>query len=365
MTKVVTFGEIMMRLAMPGHKRFIQSLPGTFDSTFAGAEANVAASLAMLGYKAYFVTALPDNHLAHACVSALKKTNVDTRFISIVKKGRLGVYFLETGANQRPSNVIYDRAGSSISVSDIDSYDFDAAFKDAAWFHTTGITPGLSEKAYEISLEAIKKAKEKKLTVSLDLNFRNKLWNWDSSISKRALAQKCTSNMLPYVDIVIGNEEDASDVLGIEAGKSKVHSGKLDFEGYEKVAKEIIKQFNNVSKVAITLRESISASHNNWGGMLYDASEKKTYFAPLDLNGNYCPYQIKNIVDRVGGGDSFCAGLIFALCDNKSGNDNQFVINFAAAASCLAHSIEGDFNFSTKEEVMKLAGGNTSGRVVR
>ena len=363
MGKVVTFGEIMGRLAPEGFLRFTQAMPGQLDLTFAGAEANVAASICNLGGEASFVTALPKHSVADACIASLKALDVDTSYIVRTDAGRLGLYFLETGANQRPSNVIYDRDYSSVGLTDADAYPWDEIFAGAEWFHISGITPAVSALAADAALAAVKAAKANGVTVSCDLNFRKKLWKWDANFSAKELAEKTMRGILPYVDLVIGNEEDASDVLGIKAGDTDVHSGELDIDRYPEVAQKIIAQFGNVSKVAITLRESISASHNNWGAMLFDKAEGKAFFAPLK-DGAYQSYQIKNIVDRVGGGDSFAAGLVFALTTPEL-SDSQTAISFAVASSCLAHSIKGDINYSSRKEVEALMGGSGSGRVVR
>ena len=256
---------------------------------------------------------MPKHALAEATMDSVRSVGIDTQFILRTDKGRLGLYFLETGANQRPSNVVYDRADSAISITPADKYDWENIFKDAQWLHLSGITPALSKNAAEATKTAAQEAKKAGASVSIDLNFRGKLWNWDSDFSARDLAQKTMREILPFIDVVVGNEEDCHDVLGIQAGDTDVHSGTLDTSRYPDVARQVVEQFPNVSKVAITLRESLSASHNNWGAMLYDASEEKPYFAPLNENGDYEPYQIKNIVDRVGGGDSFAGGLIFAL----------------------------------------------------
>jgi 2-dehydro-3-deoxygluconokinase len=363
MKTIVTFGEIMGRLCPFGFKRFKQSLPGDINITFAGAEANVAASLSMLGGKTRFVTALPKHDVSEACLANLRGLGVDTESIVLSDTGRLGLYWVEAGANQRPSRVIYDRDYSSVSMTPASAYDWNSIYKDAAWIHTTGITPALSAQSAEATLEAVKQAKSAGLTVSCDLNFRKKLWNWEPGTSANDLAQKTIRNILPFVDVVISNEEDASDVLGIKAENTDVHSGKIDAAKYTQVAEEIVSQFPNVSKVAITLRESISASHNNWGAMLYDASSKQTVFSP-DHGGEYQPFEIRNIVDRVGGGDSFGAGLIFAL-NTPELSEPATAIDFAVAASCLAHSIYGDYNFSTRAEVEALLRSGGSGRVVR
>jgi 2-dehydro-3-deoxygluconokinase len=359
---VVTFGEIMGRMAAPGNLRLRQARE--FEATYAGAEASVAASICNFGGVARYVTALPKHALADATVDSVRAVGIDTSCILRTDEGRLGLYFLETGANQRPSNVIYDRADSAIAITTSDCYDWEAIFIDAQWLHLSGITPALSKIAAEATLVAAQKAKAANATVSIDLNFRGKLWNWDTQKSARDLAQETMRTILPFVDVVIANEEDCHDVLGIQAGDTDVHSGSLDTSRYPEVARQVVKQFPNVSKVAITLRESLSASHNNWGAMLYDAALDQAVFAPLDHDGNYQAYEIKNIVDRVGGGDSFAGGLIFSLTTPEL-SDPQIAVRYAVAASCLKHSIKGDFNHVSRSEVEALMGGSASGRVVR
>ena len=363
MNTIVTFGEIMGRLCPENFQRFRQSMPGKLEMTFAGAEANVAASIAMLGGEAKFVTALPDNEMTESCLQNLQGIGINVSGIKIVKYGRFGLYFIERGANQRPSRVMYDRDYSSVSMTPGKAYNWDVLFTGAGWLHTTGITPSLSEISANATKMAVQTAKEKGLTVSCDLNFRKKLWQWENGTSASVLAQKTMRSILPYVDIVIANEEDAHDVLAISAENSDIESGKLDVEKYIDVAKEIVNQFPNVKKVAITLRESISATHNNWGAMLYDSLTKKSHFAPLH-NGEYAPYEIKNIIDRVGGGDSFGAALIFAL-NTPELSKSEDAIGFAVASSCLCHSVNGDFNYVSRSEVEALMGGSSSGRVVR
>jgi 2-dehydro-3-deoxygluconokinase len=359
---VVTFGEIMGRLAAPGNLRLRQTRE--LDVTYAGAEASVAASICNFGGRARYVTALPKHALAEATVDSVRAVGIDTQYILRTDEGRLGLYFLETGANQRPSNVIYDRADSAVAITPADAYDWDAIFTGAQWLHLSGITPALSENAADATLAAAQKAKAAGCRVSIDLNFRGKLWKWDASRNTRELAQATMRGILPYIDVVIANEEDCHDVLGIRAGETDVHSGELDTARYPDVARQVVTQFPNVSKVAITLRESLSATHNNWGAMLYDTAADKPFFAPLDADGNYQSYEIKNIVDRVGGGDSFAGGLIFASITPELA-DPQMAVKYAVAASCLKHSIKGDFNYSTRAEVEALMGGSASGRVVR
>ena len=338
--KVVTFGEIMMRLNPEGYLRFVQA--DRYVSTFAGAEANVAVSLANYGVDAAFVSKLPAHEIGQSAVNALRKYGVDTSFV--VRGGdRVGVYYCEKGASQRASKVIYDRAYSAIATASEGDFDWDAIFRDVDWFHFTGITPALSESMAKITLQAAKKAKERGVTVSCDLNFRKKLWS-------KERAGQVMGELCRYVDYCIANEEDAKDVFGIEADNTDIDSGKLDRAGYVSVAKKLTDRFG-FKGVAITLRESVSASDNNWSAMLY-----------VDGNAVFSRKYAMHIVDRVGGGDSFGGGLIYSLLQ---GYDSQKAIEFAVAASCLKHSIEGDFNLVSVSEVEALAGGNASGRVQR
>ena len=364
MKKVITFGEIMGRVAPRGFLRFRQAMPGALDFTFAGAEATVAASVAYLGGEAAFVSALPNHAIGDASVANLRALGVDTQYIVRTKQGRLGLYFLETGANQRPSNVIYDRAGSAISLTPVEKYPWKEIFTGAGWFHISGITPAISATAAAAALAAVQAARAAGVTVSCDLNFRRKLWSWEPATDPQVLAQRTMRQILPFVDVVIGNEEDAGEVLGIHAQETDVQSGKVASEKYPDVARQIVAQFPQVSLVAITLRESISASHNNWGAMLFDARADRACFAPCSGDGQYQPYKITHIVDRVGGGDAFAAGLIFARLTPELAAP-QSAVAFAVAASCLAHSISGDYNFSSRAEVEALMKGSASGRVVR
>jgi 2-dehydro-3-deoxygluconokinase len=362
--KILGFGEVMLRLCPPEFKRLRQSLPGSLDATFGGGEANVCASLAMLGSNAGYLTALPENPITESFFAQMKGLNVDVSSVVIKENSRMGIYFVETGANQRASSVIYDREFSAVSMTGPEEYDYDKVLTNVKHVHITGITPSLSEKAFHATLELVKEAQKAGAKVSCDLNYRKKLWNWHPEMKKQKLADFCMSQIVQYVDIVIANEEDATDVFGIAAENSSITGGHIDINGYKSVAKQIVEKFPNVSQVAITLRESKSATHNNWGAMLFDAHSNSSVFAPLDKDGNYSPYEIKNIVDRVGGGDSFGAGLIHAIYSDDL-PENQDVINFAAAASCLKHSIKGDFNYVTRNEVLSLMGGDASGRVKR
>ena len=338
--KVITFGELMLRLAPEGYYRFVQA--DTYGATFGGGEANVAVSLANYGVPVDFVTKLPKHEIGQAAVNSLRRFGVGTD--KIVRGGdRVGIYYLEKGASQRPSKVIYDRAGSAIAKASPEDFDWAKIFEGADWFHFTGITPALSPVTAKICLEAAKAAKAAGLTVSCDLNYRKKLWT-------REEANAAMSEICRYVDVCISNEEDAADVFGIRAEGTDVDSGKINQDGYRSVAKQLTDMFG-FRAVAITLRESISANDNNWAAMLYTGGE--CYFSRK--------YAIR-IVDRVGGGDSFGAGLIYGMI---SGYDPQKTIEFAVAASCLKHTIEGDYNMVSVAEVEALAGGSGSGRVQR
>ena len=338
--KVVTFGELMLRLAPENYLRFVQS--EKYEATFGGAEANVAVSLANYGADVAFVSKLPAHEIGQAAVNSLRKFGVDIS--KIVRGGdRVGIYYCEKGASQRPSKVIYDRAFSSIATASVNDFDWDKIFEGVTWFHFTGITPALSDECAKITLEACQKAKEKGITVSCDLNFRKKLWSKEK-------AGEVMSKVCRYVDYCIANEEDAKDVFGIEADNTDINTGKLDRNGYISVAKKLTEKFG-FKGVAITLRESLSANDNNWSGMLFTNGEE--YFSKK---------YAMHIVDRVGGGDSFGGGLIYSLLNKK---DAQSAIDFAVAASCLKHSIEGDYNMVSVAEVEALANGNASGRVQR
>lgn len=358
------FGEVMMRIAPAGHRRLAQVLPGSVDVTFAGAEANCCVSLALLGAQARYLTVLPKNMLGDAVVTTMRGLGVDTSSIARRAEGRLGVYYVETGANQRGSTVTYDRDYSAISLAGAEEYKLDKALDGIRWVHATGITPSLSERAYEATLAVVREAKHRGCTVSCDLNYRKKLWRWRTGVKPNLLARECMSEVLKYVDLLIANEEDSADVLDIHAAGTNIEAGKLNAAGYLQVAREITRRFPNIGRVAVTLRESYSADHNNWGAMLYEKAGDRALYAPLDAEGNYKPYEIRDIVDRVGGGDSFAAGLMFAL-NTPEHADPQQSLKFAVAASCLKHSIIGDFNYSSREEVEALMGGSTSGRVRR
>ena len=340
MAKVVTFGELMLRLAPNGYYRFFQN--DQMQATFGGGEANVAVSLANYGLEASFVTKLPAHAIGQAAVDSLRHFGVDTS--KVVRGGdRVGIYYLEKGASQRGSVCIYDRAHSAIQEADPSEFDWDAIFEGADWFHFTGITPALGPNMVECCKQACIAAKKHGVKISCDLNYRGKLWT-------REQARAAMTDLCQYVDVCISNEEDAKDVFGIEAEATDIYAGEINHEGYKSVAKQLADKFG-FEKVAITLRTSISASDNDWAGMLYDGKD-------------YCfskSYHL-HIVDRVGGGDSFGGGLIYALLSGKSTQD---AVEFAVAASALKHSVEGDYNRVTVSEVEKLAGGDGSGRVQR
>ena len=340
--KVVTFGEIMMRLQPPDNMRIVQS--GLLEFTFGGAEANVAVSLANFGEEADFISKVPNNEIGQAAINSLRRYGVST--VNVVQGGeRLGIYFCEKGASQRPSKVIYDRVYSAISQARTEDFDWDKIFDGADWFHFTGITPALGKNVFEICVEACKKAKQKGIRISADLNYRKKLWTKEA-------ANKAMSKLCQYIDVCIANEEDAKDVFGFEAQNTDIERGELDREGYKSVAEQLTDRFG-FDYVAITLRESKSASDNSWSGMLYDGQKKQAYFSKK--------YEM-HIIDRVGGGDSFGAGLIYSL---RKGYDNHRCIEFAVAASCLKHTIGGDYNIVSVAEVEALAVGSGSGRVQR
>lgn len=344
MNKVVTFGEIMLRLATPGFLRFGQS--ETLTATFGGGEANVAVSLANFGVPVDFVTRLPKNDLGTACTMELRKFGVGVNHI-VYGGERIGIYFLETGAVSRGSKVIYDRSHSSVSEIQPEMLDWDAIFEGAGWFHWTGITPAISASAAATCLAAIRKANEKGITVSCDLNFRKNLWKYGKK------ASEVMPELVAGTDIILGNEEDAAMVLGIHPEGVDVTSGHVEAAAYESVSKQIMARFPRCKKVITTLRGSINANHNSWSGVLWDG--QRLFEAPT--------YQITHIVDRVGGGDSFMGGLVYGLL--KWPEDDQKALNFAVAASCLKHTIYGDFNRVTVDEVEKLMTGDTSGRVAR
>ena len=342
--KVLTLGEIMLRLSPPHFRRFAQTR--SFDVMFGGGEANVAVSLANFGIPVDYVTRLPNNDIGDACIQYLRQFGVNTD--KIIRGGdRIGIYFLEIGASTRASKVIYDRNNSAIASATVSMFNWDAIFKDVQWLHWTGITPAISQNLAEICLSAVKEAKKRGITISCDLNYRSKLWKYGKT------PLEVMPELVKFCDIAIGNEEDAEKVLGISAPDTDVTSGKLDPNKYKNVVQKMIKKFPNLKNVAITLRGSISASHNTWAGLLYNG--KEMYISPH--------YEITHIVDRVGSGDSFVAGFIYSFLNFEE--DYQQILDFAVAASCLKHTIFGDFNLVTVDEVRKIMKGDVSGRVSR
>ena len=362
--RVVTLGEVMIRMMPPGWGRLTQSLPGVLEATFGGAEVNVAVSIAAQGGAAAYCSALPDNPITTAFAGELRKYGVDDSLLIRCHEGRFGIYFVENGANQRGGTVTYDRAGSTISIVPPDRYPWDEVFDGATWFHITGITPSISQTAADVTRVSLEEAARRGIPVSCDLNFRKKLWNWQPGTKPAALARQTMESLLPHMQVLIANEEDADHVLGIRAAGTDVEAGVLDLAGYEDVARRIVARFPNLQRVAITLRESLSASHNNWGAMLFDAVADRAYFAPVDAAGRYSPYEIHNIIDRVGAGDAFAGGLVFAL-QTPGLSESPTALAYAVAASCLKHSIRGDFNDSTRAEIEALMRGGGSGRVSR
>jgi len=343
MAEVVTFGEVMLRLSPPGFQRLGQAT--ALDASYGGGEANVAVSLANYGVDARYVTLLPDNPIGDGCVRFLRSFGVDTSKI-VRTSGRMGVYFLETGADQRPSKVLYDRADSCIALARPGDLDWAEVFEGAGWFHWTGITPAISEGAARLCADAVRAARDMGLTVSCDLNYRSKLWKWGKP------AGEVMQGLVEHVDVAVGNEEDADKVFGIRAPHAEVDAGKVEAADYRYVAEALMERFPRLKKVAITLRGSRSASHNTWSGVLFDG--EKLYSGAT--------YDVAHIVDRVGGGDSFAAGLIYCLL---RGREPQAAIDFAVAASCLKHSIPGDVNLVSVEEVENLLRGGGAGRVQR
>jgi len=340
--KVLTFGEIMLRLKTPGVERFLQS--AAFEATFGGGEANVAVSLANYNMDAAFMSVITDNQIGDECIKELRKFGVDTSRV-IRTPGRMGIYYLESGANQRPSKVIYDRADSAIALAKPGDIDWDKTYDGIGWLHITGITPAISESAMELSLEAVKVAKEKGITVSCDLNFRKNLWKYGKT------APEVMCELTKYVDVAIANEEDCQKALGVKVDVD-VESGSLSREKYKALSDAVLAAYPNLKVIAITLRESKSADTNGWAACIND---RNTFYVSRK-------YEINDIIDRVGGGDSFAGGLIYGL---NNYDTKEEALEFAVAASCLKHSIMGDFNRVTVEEVEKLKNGDASGRVQR
>lgn len=343
MSRVVTFGEIMLRLATPGFARFQQAMPGSLQATFAGAEASIAASLAYLGIDSAFVTALPENTIADACVADLRSLGVDTQHIQRTPEGRLGIYFLEHGANQRGGNVIYDRDASSVAITPASAYDWSSIIEGCEWFIISGITPAISRNASEVALHAVQEAQKRGIKVVCDMNYRTKLWRWEPPLSARELATRTMRELLRHVTVFVGGISDATAMLGIE------FSGDL-----RALAQQIVVEFPNLTHAAFTLRDGSTSAAQCFSGALYEAATGTLHTAPV--------YTITQVIDRLGAGDAFTAGLVFSFLQHS---DAPSSIAFATAAGCLAHSIEGDYNYSTRAEIEAVMQGDGGGRVSR
>jgi 2-dehydro-3-deoxygluconokinase len=350
MSRVVAFGEIMARLAAPGFLRFQQAMPGRLEVTFTGAEANVAMSIAHFGGEASFVTALPDHPLADACVANLRGVGVDTRHVLRTAVGRLGLFFLEAGVNQRAGQVIYDREGSAVAITAAEAYDWEAIFAGAEWLVISGITPAISPTAAEVTCVAMDAAARCGVKIAFDMNYRSKLWQWEPSLTARELATQTLRELLPLADLIVGGREDFLAVLEDEATEVSA----LD------LMRRMVGQFPKAKRVAMTQRETVAAHHHYWSGLLYEAESGTLHQAP-SVDGRY---EISQMVDRLGGGDAFTAGLLFAM-GRPELQDAETALRFATAASCLAHSVVGDFNFVTRAEVEALMFGDNAGRVRR
>lgn len=362
MTRIVALGEIMARLAAPGMRRISQSLPGTLDVTFAGAEANAAASLGMLGVDVQFVTALPgDSPLTGPCLSSLRSADVGTEHVRLTGDGRFGLFFVESGANQRPTRVDYDRDHSAISIAQPNDFAWSQIFAGADWFLVTGITPALSESAARLTLAALHAARQAGCRVAFDFNYRSKLWRWDSTLSPRELAVRTIRDLLPFVDLLFGGADDA-EFLGLAVESTGVASGSASVDRQLAACHVLAEAIPNLQLIAGSVRVQHSASHNDWGGVLFDVGTRQHWTAPGE-GGRWKPYEIRTIVDRVGSGDAFDAGVLFGLCQSEY--SPQDTIDFATAAGCLAHSVTGDWNYASRAEVETLMRGDGRGRILR
>lgn len=363
MDLIAAFGEVMLRLAPQEKRRLAQSLPGTLEATFGGSEANVCASLALLGTPCRFLTALPDNPPARAFAAQLRGLGCDLSRVLYTDSGRMGVYYVEHGSNMRGAGVWYDRENSVISTLGPEAYDMEPMLENVTHLHLSDITCALTEKAFRTVIAFAREAKRKGIRISLDINNRKKLWNWKPGTEKQSLARECLEELTPYADWIIGNREDISCLFGFEAPPA-LHEGKIDFDAYKKSAELLAAKFPQAQYIAFTLRETISADSNLWGGMLCDCKGKRAFFAPVDEEGNYAPYAIRDIVDRFGGGDAFTAGLIHALYSEKF-SAPETAVRFAAAAGALKHSVFSDYNYISAAEVETLMTSDGSGRIRR
>ena len=361
---IAGFGEVMLRLAPEGFKRLSQVLPGQVEATFGGAEANVCAAVSYLGGQSRFLTALPDTPVSQAFATQLRGIGCDVSAIHYDTRGRMGIYFVETGSMMRGGSVVYDRSGSTIATLRPEEYDFQAMLKGATHLHLTGITPALSRNAFESTLAIAQCASDMGIAVSVDLNFRSKLWDWEEGTGRHELAARCMAEIVPFADIIFSSEGTTMDVFGIKAPGSSSGIGRQDTEVCLRSAQLLAERFPKAKLIAYTLRESISADHNNFGGMLYDTAARKAFFAPRDADGKCELYPMRDIVDRIGGGDAFDGALLYALTTPELA-DFQTAINFAAAAGAMSHAILGDYNCVTRSEVLQLMNGSASGRVKR
>lgn len=361
---IVAFGEAMARFSPPGMSRLRQALPGSLDVTFAGAEANIAASIALLGGRSRFITALPtENPLADACVGFLRGLGVDTSAILRSSEGRMPIYFLENGANQLPGRVYYDRSASTFSLTEGSAYDWHAALNGAAWLVLSGISPALSETAAQATLTAAVEAKKRGVSICCDLNFRAKLWQWEKGTPARDLARRVMADILPHVDLVITNAEQAHDVLGIPWQYPGAHASKIGLDPFKQALQTVAAKFPHLQRIIFTLRESHSASHNALGALSLDPSDGTFLAAPGSVE-DFRLHHVHHMVDRVGGGDAFLAAYLFALT-TPGLDDPALALAYGTAASCLAHSVPGDVNFASREDIESLVRGDGAGRVVR
>ena len=363
MNLIAAFGEVMLRLAPQEKRRLAQALPGTLEATFGGSEANVCASLAMFGTPCRFLTALPDNPPARAFAAQLRGLGCDLSRVLYTASGRMGVYYVEHGSNMRGAGVWYDRENSVISTLGPEAYDMETMLENVTHLHFSDITCALTEKAFRTVIAFAQEAKRKGIRISLDINNRKKLWNWKPGTEKQVLARECLEELTPCADWIIGNREDLSAIFGFAAPPA-LHEGKIDFDAYTQSAGNLAAKFPQARYIAFTLRETISADSNLWGGMLYDCRTGKAFFAPLDQEGNYAPYAMRDIVDRFGGGDAFTAGLLHALYSEKF-SAPETAVRFAAAAGALKHSVFSDYNYISVGEVETLMFSDGSGRIRR
>ncbi len=361
--RFLTFGEIMLRLGPPGNKAFCQALPGRLEACFGGAEANAAVVISALGGEASFATVLPEGPIGDACLSALRSRNVGIDSIRRLKDSRMGIYFLEQGACSRPSRVIYDREHSAFALSGKGAVDWDKAMEGTGVFHVSGISPAVSRKACELTVQGLENAKKKGITISVDLNFRSKLWKWDKEKKPEVLARETMTRIVSKADILFGNEEDAQKVFGMKTKGLDLATGSLDPGEYERLVMELSRRFSGLKYIALSLRYSMDASRNLWGGLLYDVGSEVIHFHPAKEGGGFLPMEISSIVDRVGAGDAFAGGILFGLWHMRYLPAKALAVGVSAGA--LAHTFPGDWFYSNLDQVEALASGITSARIQR